>query len=195
MPDDRREEALELIHYHAWSGWYDATESFNIIDEEVFECDGENDAWLRKTIRAEFRKKSEAEKGWPKVTSFDRLDAVFPALEEQGILTRHRCGLTIQDGAYVVDTLSKEAGGKKSGYVGCCFYHLQDMESAMGTALGLYLAFGSYPPSKKGAVKVGQVIREAFEAAGFTVDWDGTADTRLLLKGFQWQRRSPKAKK
>src|SRR5207237_1257540 len=128
---------------------------------------------------------------WPAVTSCDHLDRVFESLRSQGILTRHRCGLTIQDGLDVVDELYAEAGGKRSALVGYCFYHLQDMEAAMWGEVGLWLAFGSFPPSRECAVAVGQMVREEFERAGFAVEWDGTADTRLLLKGFRWQRRSP----
>lgn len=31
----------------------------------------------------------------------------------------------------------------------------------------------------------------ALEREGFTVEWDGTIKTRLFVKGFRWQRRSP----
>jgi hypothetical protein len=65
------------------------------------------------------------------------------------------------------------------------------MEAAMWGEVGLWLAFGSFPPSPERAAQVGQIVRKAFEQAGFTVEWDGRAESRLLLKGFRWQRRSP----
>jgi hypothetical protein len=191
--DERREEAKDSIRHHVWSGHYDADEVFDIIDEDVFEADGENDTWLRGAIRAEFRKKRTAERRWPAVTDCDRLDAVFDALRERDILTHHRCGLTIQDGLDVVDGEYKEEGGKKSGLVGYCFYHLQDMEAAMWGDVGLLLAFGSFSRSRKHGIEVGRIVREEFERAGFPVEWDGTIQTRLLLKGFRWRRRSPDA--
>jgi hypothetical protein len=191
--DERRAEALDSIRYHVWSGHYDRDEVFTIVDEDVFESKGENEAWLGRAIAREFRKKREAERDWPAVTTCDRLDRVFESLGSRGILTRHRCGLTIQDGLDVIDGLYVEAGGKRSGLVGYCFYHLQDMEGAMWGEVGLWLAFGSFPPSRKGAIAVGQLVREAFERVGFPVEWDGTADSRILLKGFCWQRRSPGA--
>ena len=197
MDDKRQAEMDEAICYRVWSGWYDPEEAFDFISDDLSDIDEDelDEAKLRKAVRAEFRKKRAAEKTWPKLTTCDQLDAVFETLRTQGVLTRHRCGLTIQDGSAVVDSLYKEAGGKKSGYIGCCFYHIQDMEGAMEGDFGLCLAFGSYPPSRKGAVQVGQFVRDAFESAGFAVVWDESADTRLLLKAFRWQRRSPKAKK
>lgn len=174
-------------------GHYDRDEVFNIVDEDVFESDGEDETWLRRAVAREFRKKREAERNWPTVTSCDRLDRVFDALHGRGILTRHRCGLTIQDGLDVIDGLYAEAGGKRSGLTGYCFYHLQDMEGAMEGDGGLWLAFGSFPPSRKGAIAVGQLVREEFQRAGFPVEWDGTAESRVLVKEFRWQRRSPGA--
>jgi uncharacterized protein DUF6891 len=189
--DERREEARDSIRFRVWSGYYDAHEVFDsIVDDVWFDRDEEDDKWLRSAIRREFQLKRKAERSWPAVTSCDRLDGVFEALRSQGILTRHRCGLTIQDGLDVIHGLQEEAGGKRSGLIGYCFYHLQDMEAAMWGETGLWLAFGSFPPSRKGAVAVGQTVRKEFERAGFMVDWDGTADTRLLLTGFRWQRRS-----
>ncbi len=191
--DERREEALECIRSRVWSGYYDPGEVFDIVDEDVLGADGEGEQWLRRAVSREFRRKREAERGWPTVTSCDRLDHVFEALRGRGVLARHRRGLTIQDGLEVIDELYKQAGGRKSGLVGYCFYHLQDMEGSMWGEGGLWLAFGSFPPSRDSAVEVGRLVLEEFERAGFAVEWDGACDSRLLLKGFRWQRRSPGA--
>jgi hypothetical protein len=191
--DERRAEARDSIRFHVWSGYYDPDEVFDIVDEDVFEADGEHEEWLRRAVAREFRKKREAERGWPAVTSCDRLDRVFESLRDRGVLTWHRCGMTIQDGLEVIDGRYAEVGGKRSGLTGYCFYHLQDMEGAMSDEGGLWLAFGSFPPNRKRTVAVGQLVRDEFERAGFTVEWDGTAENRVLLEGFQWQRRSPGA--
>jgi hypothetical protein len=189
--DERREEARDAIRFRVWSGYYDRGEVFDAVDEDVFGSDGEDEEWLRRAVAREFRKKREAEQGWPAVTDCDRLDRAFEALRGCGVLTRHRCGLTIQDGLDVIDDLYAEAGGEQSDLLGYCFYHLQDMEGAMFGERGIWLAFGSFPSSRKLAVEVGQLVRAEFEGAGFAVEWDGTAESRLLLKGFRWQRRSP----
>src|ERR1700688_2789879 len=101
--DERREEANASIRFYVWGGWHSPEEVFDIIDDEVFECDGENDQWLRGAIDREFSKKRKAERVWPALTNFDRLDQVFTALRARGVLARHRCGLTQQDGMDVVD--------------------------------------------------------------------------------------------
>jgi hypothetical protein len=187
--DERREDARDYVRSLVWSGEYDAEEVFIIVDEEVLDSDGENDAWLRQTISREFRKKREAERGWPKVTDCDRLDAMFEALHKRVILAEHRCGYTQQDALEVIDDVYKESGGVKSGFVGYCFYTLQDMEGGMWGNAGMYLGFGSFSRRAKAGIAVGQIILDAAEHAGFTVEWDGTMHRRLLLKGFRWQRR------
>ncbi len=191
--DDKRGKARDSIRYHVWSGHYDPDEVFDIIDEDVFESDGEDETWLRAAIKREFRKKREAERGWPEITNCDRLDQVFETLRGRGILARHRAGYTQQDGLEVVESLYEEEGGKQPGLVGYCFYTLQDMEAAMWGEVGLWLAFGSFSRNSKAGVTVGLLLRKEFERFGFEVVWDGTIKSRLLLRGFQWKRRSPDA--
>jgi hypothetical protein len=189
--NEQREEARDAIRFRVWSGYYDQDEVFDITYDEIYEGDGEDEKWLRRAVAREFRRKREAERNWPAVTDCDRLDRVFESLRGMGVLAQHRCGLTIQDGLEVIDQLYSEAGGKQSGRSGYCFYHLQDMEAAMWGEVGLWLAFGSFPPSREQAVEVGQLLRKELDQIGFAVEWDGTAESRLLLKGFRWQRRSP----
>jgi hypothetical protein len=192
--DKRREEGRNSIRYRVWSGYYDAGEVFDsILDDVWFDSTSDDDGWLRAEIQREFQKKRADERSWPPVTNCDRLDQVFAALRSRAILSRHRCGLTIQDGLHVIDGLYEEEGGKRSGLAGYCFYHLQDMEGAMWGERGLWLAFGSFSENSADGVEVGRHIRSEFQRAGFEVDWDESVKSRLLLKRFRWQRRSPEA--
>jgi hypothetical protein len=187
---DRRAEALDSIRYYVWSGYYDADEVFDIVDDEVFESDGENEEWLRAAVGREFRRKRAAERTWPEVTDCDRLDRAFEALHAQGILTSHKTGYTQQDGLEVVTGLYDEAGGDRSDIVGYCFYTIQDMEGAM-EGVGLWLAFGHFSGDIAAGGQVGRLLRDMFGRFSFNVVWDGSIKSRLLLSGFRWQRRSP----
>ncbi len=55
----------------------------------------------------------------------------------------------------------------------------------------LYLAFGSFADDEARGREIGRRIKRAFEEAGFTVEWNGSIKTRLLVNGLRWQRRSP----
>jgi hypothetical protein len=88
--------------------------------------------------------------------------------------------------------LYEDEGGKNSGINGYCFYTHQDMEGAMeGDDGGMRLAFGSFSNNASEGVDVGRITQQVLTESGFTVEWNGTIDSRLLLRGFQWQRRSP----
>lgn len=190
--DESRRDALDNVRFRVWSGYHDPVEVMDIVlDEEDLDPDDGGEAWLRRAVAREFRKKRAAERGWPAVTDCDRLDRLFDSLRAGRILARDRCGLTIQDGLDVIDGLHAEAGGERSGFIGYCFYHLQDLEAALWGEAGLRLAFGSFPPSPAGAVEVGRLVRDQAQRAGFALEWDGSSGSRLLLEGFRWRRRSP----
>jgi hypothetical protein len=124
------------------------------------------------------------------VTDCDRLDRAFTILEAQGIIALHRAGFTQSDGLEEVEDAYDEAGGKNSDYAGHCFYTEQDQEGALDGS-GLYIGFGQLSGNDAKGVEVGQMLRAALEREGFNVDWDGTIKSRLLVKGFRWQRRTP----
>jgi hypothetical protein len=201
--EDWRQEVLDHVRNRVWSGDYSPGEVFEIIakcdmvKEFIWDTKSEADreaqfGWLRDAIQREFRTKREAERGWPEVTDCDRLEQTFEALRHRGILTDDWwCGFTVDEGLAIIDDLYEEEGGEQSGFVGYCFFHIQDMERAMWSDIGLFLAFGSFSDDDEEGVQVGRLIREECERVGFEVVWDGTIDTRLLLKGFRWQRRSP----
>lgn len=187
---DRRAWAEEAIRSHAWAGEFGPDEVCIIIGEEIFGDDEEQEAWTRAAVRRAFTEKRAEERTWPKVTDCDRLDRVFEALEKRGIITDHDAGFTKSDGLDSVDELYADEGGEKSAFVGYCFCTSQDRDAAIEDG-GLWLAYGSFP-GRGEAVEIGRVLREEFERAGFTVEWNGDPKTRILLRGFRWQRRSPR---
>jgi hypothetical protein len=182
-----QEDILSRVRSLVWSGEYDEQEVALQIKDELGEVD---EGWLRQVIGSEVESKRKAEETWPKVTDFDHLDRAFTILEAQGIIALHRAGFTQSDGLEEVEDAYQERGGKNSDYAGHCFYTEQDQEGALG-GTGLYIGFGHLSGNDAKGVKVGQMLRAALEREGFDVEWDGTIKSRLCLKGFHWQRRSP----
>jgi hypothetical protein len=187
---DNEADVLSAIRRHVWAGTYDAEEIVLIVGEEFFEPGQVDNDWLRARIEEAFRPKRAEEATWPAVTDCDRLDRVFEGLEAQNILALQDAGLTKSDGLEDVFEAYDDAGGERSGIEGYCFYHGQDLERVTKTGK-LWLAFGHISGDKKPGVDIGRRIQRAFEAAGFAVEWDGSIGTRLLVKSFRWQRRSP----
>jgi uncharacterized protein YifE (UPF0438 family) len=197
QPDDEdagritQEDILHWVRSYVWSGEYDAEEIPLLIEDNLGDEDEVDETWLRKVIRKEVAAKRAAEKTWPKVTDCDRLDRAFDTLERQGVIALHRAGYTQSDGLNDVAEAYREAGGEKSKYAGHCFYTEQDQEGALD-GHGMYVGFGHLSGDDAKGVEVGQMLRAALEHEGFNVEWNGTIGSRLFVKGFRWQRRSPR---
>lgn len=186
-----QEDILSRVRSLVWSGEYQEEEVALSIRHHCGELDEADKGWLLKVILSEFESKRKAEETWPKVTDFDRLDRAFTLLEAQGFIALHRAGYTRSDGAEDVENAYQEAGGKNSDFTGqYCFYTEQDQEGALDGS-GLYIAFGHRAGNAAKVVKVGQMLRDALEREGFDVEWDGTINTCVFIKGFHYQRRSP----
>jgi len=186
-----QEDILHWVWSYVWTGEYDADEIPFLIEDQLGVDDEVDEDWLDRVIRKEVAAKRKAEKTWPKVTDCDRLDRAFTALEKQGIIALHSAGFTQSEGLDEVEEAYHEAGGKKSKYAGHCFYTEQDQEGALEDGGGLFIGFGHLTGDDAKGVEVGQMVRAALAGEGLTVEWDGTIKTRLYIKGFRWQRRSP----
>jgi hypothetical protein len=189
---DNETLAQGTVRLYVWSGFYDADEIAEIVEECVFGSGDVDRRWLRELISAEFAKKRAAEVTWPRTTDCDRLDRVFELLEKEGILALQNAGYTLSDGISDINQFYAEAGGEESHITGYCFYHGQDLEGVIDRG-ELCLAYGDIDDDDQKGVEVGRRIKRALEASGFTVEWDGSIKTRLLVKGIKWQRREAEA--
>jgi hypothetical protein len=185
-----QEDIQSCVRSLVRSGEFDEADVALYIRDHFGNLDEAGKVWLLGAIRSEFEFKRKAEENWPKVTDFDRLDRAFTILESQGVIALHRAGFDQSDGLEDVEDAYHEAGGKRSGYTGHCFYTEQDQEGALA-GNGLYIGFGHLSGNAAKAVNVGIMLRAALEREGFDVEWDGTIKSRLFVKGFRWQRRSP----
>jgi hypothetical protein len=185
------EEAQKYIRRYVLFGFYSSIEIERIVGDDVFAGEIPKKR-LRAMIKAEIEQKRIEEQSWPAVTDCDRLDQVFALLESEKILALHNAGLTPSEGIDEMSERYYEAGGRKSGISGYCFYHGQDMESALvDDELGL--AFGDIKGDDTKGVKIGERIRRALEAGGLKVAWTGSIKDKMFLKGFRWQRRTKTA--
>ncbi|APR86203.1 Hypothetical protein A7982_11552 [Minicystis rosea] len=132
---------------------------------------------------------------WPAVTDCDRLRAAFQTLEAAHIITAENCGMHLDDGIWRVSNidLARVDDGAAPAQ-GFCFFHEQDTVGAL-EGRGLMLAYGTFGETdaqKTAAQKtqaIGQIVATACRAQGLDVVWDGSADSRIVLKGFVWQNR------
>ena len=185
--NDTTRYILDAIHSHVWSGFDSPADVDRVIDD-LLEGDAD-EAFLRAAIGPEFARKRAAEATWPTVTDCDRLDAAFEKLNASGIIALQNAGYTMSDGISDVSGDLHQRGSRE-GVQGYCFYHGQDLERVVAGE-GLMLAFGSLDDDKTHKLAVGHRVREILEGRGFTVQWNGDAETRLNLPTLDWKRRGP----
>lgn len=190
---DAEDYIRATIRTWVWSGFYDeqtvaemfeeilVVETFDDIDKDNIDLTA-----ILHDITAEFAAKAAAEKSWPAETDNDRLDKAFVSLDVSGICAVQNAGYTISDG--YSDVSEAVVGRGPERYHSYVFYHGQDLERAI-EGHGLMLAFGDLNDDPVKSVAVGKLVCAMLKSAGFTTEWDGTADTRINVPKFDWKRR------
>src|SRR5262249_17468609 len=112
----------------------------------------------------------------------------FAALSHHGIIALQNAGYTLSDGTSDVSQRYFEAGAERSGIIGYCFFHGQDVEHVLEDGT-MCLAFGDFNGDEEKGVGVGRLIVKVLAEHGFDVEWCELIDVRIRLKGIKWQRR------
>lgn len=134
-----------------------------------------------KALRKEFQNTGNQE-------NFLKLELAFNSLKKHGIVALHYAGYTQSDGFVDCNEVATWLDEKGEKVVGCCFYTEQDLEHILrGDSTLLYISFGNYF-EKPTAEEVGQIIVDELKAIGFCVQWDGTAETKIAIKNFKWDK-------
>ena len=188
MDPELQEEIFECIAVIVSAGFTPTREKVLETIEDTFYGEEIDLTLIGQEIDRAIAAKREEEKSWDAVTDFDRLRECFTELDERGIVVVHYAGHTQSDGFEDASdryTQKKEEGIACEGY---CFYHSQDVERAIDGD-GLCLAFGVFELPENEGVRIGQTIVEALKKQGFSVVWNGTIKTRILIQPFRWQKR------
>ncbi|MGL4511466.1 MAG: DUF6891 domain-containing protein [Lacipirellulaceae bacterium] len=185
---DAEETAREYVERYVRYGFYRPADVEEIVGDDVLGGELPRTR-VRALVKAEVARQKAEQESWPEVTDCDRLDQAFAALRAEGILPVHNAGMTPSEGIAEMSEQYHAAGGKKSGIVGYCFYHRQDMEEALKYHR-LGIAYGDIDGDDRRGEEVGQRVRGALEAAGLRVAWTGSIRDKLEITDFRWQRRT-----
>lgn len=121
--------------------------------------------------------------------NYKKLDLAFGNMEKRGIVTAHFAGFTMEDGYDIVNEKIEEHYKNSEKIIGCCFYIMQDLMHVIHEdTTSLMFTFGNCF-DKPTAEEVGKVIVEEFEKAGFIVDWNGSADKKIAILDFKWDKQ------
>ncbi|NIM41655.1 MAG: hypothetical protein GTN84_11220 [Hydrogenophaga sp.] len=191
--DDATDTQRAMVSEWLWYGYCSPESIHRWIDENHAAGDGFDLAWIKAFAGRALARKRAAEAGWPQVTDVDRLDQAFTSLHDQGICAVQWAGNTMAEGEQAVwDAIDDacEAGVAEDHYWGVCFFHSQDMDSAL-QGEGLRIAFsGVETDDEAQTLRVAQLICQTLQQHGLRTDWNGRADTRIALPALCWQSRT-----
>jgi hypothetical protein len=191
-PQDRSDISTYIIRL-VWGGF---NTKDDIRDDAVYQTQPPVQAkadlaWIDQQLNQEWSKKRAAEATWPVRIDFNRLDDVFKMLRTKGIIALHNAGNTQTDAR---DDASEEwhrLGGPKSGLQGFIFYHGQDVEHVIADG-ELHIGFSTFPEGASPALELARQTALELKQAGFAVTPPPDVDTRILITGIDWKKRSPK---
>ena len=188
MDQELQEEAFEFIAKFVKYGFYPSKEKvLETLEDTLYDEELDMDL-IEKEIDRVIAAQLEEEKSWNPVTDFDRLAECFSELNENSIIAIHFAGNTQSDG--FEDSSDRYKNWKEEGKIadGYCFYTSQDTEGAID-GRDLYLAFGAFEQHEKNGVGIGQRIVEVLMKHGFSVEWNNSIKTRIVIRPFVWQKR------
>ena len=186
---DNEAEIRESIFNQVRMGFLSLDEILEEIQDN--ECDDElSEDWAIQAIEAEQAAVQAESKTWQSPSDVDRLMAAFDDLCEQNIIALHCAGFTTDEGEYEVAEVERalrEQGVVSDGY---CFYHEQDLARALDrTDPVLLIAFQKIDNQHDAVtVAVGERVAQVLKQHGLKVDWNGSAQRKIGLPGFRWQR-------
>ena len=117
---------------------------------------------------------------WPERTDVDALEAAFDELEDVGIVARENFACCARCGH---GEIRAEMDEDSRGYV---FFHEQRTEAAVRDGL-LYLYFGA--GESHDAADVARDVVGRLRDEGLPAEWNGDADTAILVKPILWRKR------
>lgn len=185
------DEARELIRTFVRGGFEPADRIVEILCEEAYEPGELERADVESAVAEEIAALQREQAAWPEVTDCDRLSDAFRDLNRKGIVALENAGYTQSDGYGDVREAWNDLP-RKSGVVGYCFYHGQDLERAVAGE-GLFLAFGPIDPAKEETEgpRVGRMIVEELALNDLAAEWDGTFSQRIHIPRLDWKKRRP----
>ena len=159
------------------------------IEDNGFEDEISED-WANEQINNEWENLISESKNWKSPNDTERLTEAFDELCDKNIIALHNAGFETSDGEYEVvevERALRENGKMSDGY---CFYHEQDLARAISKDNpSLYIAFQKINnEDDKVSIEVGKKVVEVLKHHGFAVDWNESANTKILIPNFKWQR-------
>lgn len=186
---DDRDFVMKTLRTMTWAGFDTRADilaaALGGLSEEAGDT-YESRLWIEAQLDQMVAEKTAAQAGWPPTVEFDRLEAAFEALGDQGVVALGAAGYSREETRAEAWTAFADAPGPASKKLGIAFYALADVESALEG--GPFRV--SFEPATRGdEADLARRVGGALAAAGFGGVVETTA--RIRLADFVWRKRSP----
>lgn len=121
-------------------------------------------------------------------TQLETIDRAFEDLDAEGVKAEANCLCCMSCACAKLGTFLSE----NPDYTGAVYYHEQDLE---GFVNGGDLFIGFLTEDGEGSVAIAETTVEKLEAAGLTIEWDGTSRRRIRVKNKTDGKRYPSRKR
>jgi len=189
---ENEEFIYESIVSHVRMGFISIDEIKEDIIEEIEDNEFEeeiSEEWAFEHINKEWEKLNAESKLWNSPTDTEKLIKAFDELCNINIIALHNAGYTTSDGECEVVEVETELQKKKIVSDGYCFYHEQDLARAIDIeSPSLLIAFQKVDnESDKITIEVGKKVVDILKKNNFEVEWDESANSKILIPKFKWQ--------
>ncbi|WP_289045271.1 hypothetical protein [uncultured Olleya sp.] len=188
MNKNLKNEVIEQLEKDILFGFENEKDLIENISDMFYDEEDLDLKWLTTQVKTRLNNHYTHSLNWDRPSDFDRLVKAFDQLNTANIVSLHKAGYTKQDGRVdcheIINEL-KSLGITSKGY---CFYHTQDLETAISNLKTLYIAFDSYNQDDELAQEVAKNIIKVLKDNGFKTKWNGSLDTRIAILDINWQK-------
>lgn len=180
-------ELIDEINYEIQllikSGFYDEDEILEIIDDEFIEENLSQDLISKLFLE----NKETLEEISEDSEDFTNLKNAFLDLTKENIISIHNAGYDIEEGIQDSFELFTHLRNNKFSPIGFCFYTFEDIENVLEEN-DLAIAFGDFEYDEKKGLEIAKKIVDVLKGYGFEIDWNESADERIMIKCFDWKK-------
>lgn len=149
---------------------------------EVLELDDDDPRGTTLVLQV-WAERLDQQSTWSDQGDYDRLSAAFAELEDRGIVGRMNFTCCQTCGHAEIDD------ERSPGSRGYTFFHSQDADLLAPGSSDLFLAYGSFGSDSDESI--GEEVTSVLRSHGLTVEWSGSVEQRIEVRGLDWRKRLP----
>lgn len=187
MDANLKKDILQIIEEEIAIGFKKPLDILEVVIDTYNEVTID-EVWVENKIEKLYQQKLQQSEEWQHPTDFEKLEAVFDCLLENGIIALHNAGYTRNDCVAECEAVMQELDLFKTGSIGYCYYSTQDIKRIIHLQNPLFIGFQSVTNTEKESLAVAKIIIEELKKYNFDVVWDENSTSRIKISNFDWKK-------